>query len=157
MLLLDIDGVLSPDAAPATPAGFVEHALGEYQVRIAQQHGEWLRSLLGEFDLVWATSWEDDANRLISPLLGLPRLPFIEFTEGRAIGTWKLPCVVRFVGNRPCAWVDDELDSDADDWARAREIPTLLVRADPSQGLTRRQITALRRFAARVSESHDEG
>ena len=151
LLLLDIDGVLSPDAARSVPVGFVEYELGEYQVRLAHEHGGWLRSLGSDFELVWATSWEQDANRLISPLLDLPVLPFVEFTKGRAAGTWKLPAVADFVGDRPCAWIDDELESDADVWARARARPTLLLRADPARGLTDGHVAELRRFAAELN------
>lgn len=151
LLLVDIDGVLSPDAAPSTPAGFVEYDLDEYQVWLAREHGEWLRALADDFDLVWATSWEGDANRLLCPLLGLPELPVVEFRTGRAGGTWKLPAVVDYVGDRPFAWLDDELGRDADGWAASRRHPTLLLRVDPVRGLTSDHVARLRYFAAEVA------
>jgi hypothetical protein len=93
LLLVDVDGVLNPYAAPACPAGYTEHVLfaGEEPVRVCSAHGQWLPELAGRFDLVWATGWGDNANRLLAPLLGLASLPVIgmpppPFCPGRKIG-----------------------------------------------------------------------
>jgi hypothetical protein len=79
LLLLDVDGVLNPYAAPACPPGYTEHDLfpGEDPVRVCAGHGPWLRELAARFELVWATAWCDEANRLLAPLLRIPELPVI--------------------------------------------------------------------------------
>jgi hypothetical protein len=47
LLLLDIDGVLNPFAAPACPPGYTQHDIfpGEKPVRLYPAHGSWLQEL----------------------------------------------------------------------------------------------------------------
>ncbi len=155
LLLLDVDGVLNP-LGVRDRAGFTPHELGEpgttghVRVLLSPDHGRWLTALEDDFDLVWATSWEQDADLLIAERVGLPRgLPFIVFTEQRG-WTSKLPDVIRFVGRRAVAWVDDHLDPDAHAWAESREAPTLLVETDHRVGLKPEHIALLHDFAAVV-------
>ncbi len=44
-------------------------------------HGPQLLSL--PFDLVWATTWEEEANTFIAPVLGLPELPYLTWPSPR--------------------------------------------------------------------------
>ncbi len=157
LLLVDIDGVLNPFTADSVPDGFEEHHLAGMRVLLSRAHGEWLRELGSEFELVWATTWEAEANLLIGPLIGLPELPFITFTpseptfEGYTI---KLPDVIAFVGDRPAAWIDDDLSSDVRYWSHWRRtelgIPTLLVDVYPRLGLSESHVERLRSFAAEI-------
>lgn len=80
LLLLDVDGVLNPFVPPACPPGYTEHGFfpGEDPVRPWAAHGPWLRNW-PRFQIVWATAWGADANRLLAPLLRLPDLPVIGF------------------------------------------------------------------------------
>ena len=87
LLLLDVDGVLNPLGVREAP-GFIPFvvddpgAVGTVPVLLSPEHGRWLTSLADEYQLVWATSWEGDADRLIAERVGLPRgLPFIAFTD----------------------------------------------------------------------------
>ena len=73
--------------------------------------------LLLIFQLVWATSWEHGANRLLAPRLGLPEdLPVIIWPDGAREGaprrrqSWKTPYVAQWVGARPFVWIDDEVN-----------------------------------------------
>jgi len=77
LLLLDVDGVLNPFVAPACPPGYTEHEFfpGEEPVRLCSAHGPWLQELATRFQIVWATAWGADANRLLAPLLQIPDLP----------------------------------------------------------------------------------
>jgi hypothetical protein len=81
LLLLDVDGVLNPFAAPACPPGYTEHEFfpGEEPVRLGRAHGPWLQELATRFQIVWATAWGADANRFLAPLLQIPDLPVIRF------------------------------------------------------------------------------
>lgn len=135
LLLLDVDGPLNPHlAGPLDEFEVVRGAWGVW--RLAPWHGERLLALADTFELVWATAWEDDANRYIAPALGLPELPMIRFSDVvGSTGTWKLATVRRYVGNRPVCWVDDELGADAHQWARRRRVPTMLMDVDPRVGL----------------------
>ena len=109
LLLLDVDGVLNPFAAPACPAGYTEHHFfpGEEPVRLCPAHGSWLQELATRFQIVWATAWGADANRLLAPLLRCPDLPVIPFPPVPFHPRDKLPAITRYAGHRSLAWVDE--------------------------------------------------
>ncbi|MBO0826116.1 MAG: hypothetical protein J2P28_03620 [Actinobacteria bacterium] len=138
ILLIDVDGVLNPWLAPDCPPGFgfYDFFAGE-RVLLSPAHGKLLNSLASQYELVWATAWEHRANQYIAPVLSLPQLPVIEFPlEGRDAFFRKLPAVMAAVGDRPCAWIDDEHRPDHHVWAELRGVPTLLIDIDPAEGLT---------------------
>ena len=62
-------------------------------------------------------------------------------------GTRKLAAVDHYAGDRPLAWVDDELYDDAQNWAQARPARTLLVRTRAAVGLTHDDVDRLLTFA----------
>jgi len=148
LLLLDVDGVLVPYAAAEPPADFLTYTLLGEPAWLAPRHGEWLRPLCELFQLVWATGWEHDANRLIAPILGLPTLPVIVFPRDATGRFAKLPTIAQVVGDQPLAWVDDELTPSAHKWAAGRRAPTLLLHADPTVGLTQEIVMTIATFAA---------
>ncbi|WP_328328147.1 HAD domain-containing protein [Kribbella sp. NBC_00382] len=120
-LLLDVDGPLNPYRAKTVPPGYrlEEIVEGEktWKLLLNQQHGAELTALTDLFELVWATTWEHGANRLIAPRIGLPSdLPVIVWPPGARAGaersrrSWKTPHVARWVGGRPFVWIDDEIN-----------------------------------------------
>jgi hypothetical protein len=118
-------------------------------VLLSPGHGELLLSLERTYELVWATAWEHRANRLICPVLALPELPVIEFPlDGRDLYFRKLPAVIEAVGDRPCAWIDDEHRPDHYTWAERRGVPTLIVDINPAEGLTSDVVVRLAEWAA---------
>ncbi len=139
LFLLDVDGVLNPFAASACPPGYTEHEFfpGEEPVRVCAAHGRWLRELATRFQLVWATAWGVEANRLLAPLLRLPGLPVIGFPLAPFHPRDKLPPVIAYAGHRPLAWIDDQFTPEAHAWAASRAVPTLLIGINPAEGLTR--------------------
>jgi hypothetical protein len=121
IVALDVDGVLAPWLRP--------------------EYGRWLLALVDRCELVWATSWEHDANGHIAPVIGLPLLRVIEFPQAV-----KLPSVDAWCGSRPLAWIDDFFDPAADSWADARNargVPTLLVHVNSKKGLSARHCDAV--------------
>ena len=158
-LLVDVDGVLAPIVFESAPPGFALHTVRaangrEYDVWLNPIHGAWLRTLAGSFAPVWATGWEHEAPRLLGPLLGLPEMPVIEFTQPPVLGVpiWKLPDIISFVGDRPAAWIDDDIDAVVAQWARDRPAPTLLIRPDREIGLTEDHVRQLSEFGERVGD-----
>ena len=154
ILLVDVDGVLNPWLAENCPPGFGEYDFfpGE-RVLLSPGHGELLLSLARAYELVWATAWEHRANRLICPVLSLPELPVIEFPlSGRDLFFRKLPAVIEAVGDRPCAWIDDEHRPDHYTWAASRDVPTLMVDIDPAEGLTTGVVARLAEWAAALGQ-----
>jgi hypothetical protein len=142
LLLLDVDGVLLVWRATEWADGL------DADVGFHPDAPGWLSDLAVVFELAWATTWEDRANDAIGPALGLPRLPFIEFEMDHRARTPKLRSLVAWVGDRACAWIDDDLHADADAWAAGRATPTLLVHVDPAEGMARRHVDELLDWAA---------
>lgn len=134
ILFLDVDGPLLPfgDGVPGPPG----------LARLDPLHGPWLASLPCE--PVWATTWMDEANAEIAPLLGLPPLrvaawpddPVTEAADARAGLHWKTRGLVALAGDRPFAWVDDEIGEADREWVARRHPRALLHRVDPRHGLT---------------------
>ncbi|MBA4862492.1 hypothetical protein H1V43_14030 [Streptomyces sp. PSKA54] len=161
-LFLDIDGPLNPYMAliGPVPEGYGIHltrpegwtATPFLPVLLHPGHGAELRNLSEAYDLVWATTWMDEANEWIGPHLGLPRLPYVAWREvfgGAQDGTyWKTRDIVAYAAGRPFAWVDDEV-TDADrDWVeRHHPADALLLWIDPRTGLTQKHFTALASWA----------
>lgn len=158
-LLIDVDGVLNPlvvadgfEIHELTPTGWVGPALN---VQLSAQHGDWILALTDVFDLVWATTWEESANRLIAPIVGLPNdLPVIPFAEPRLRHEWdisfKSPAVARYVGSHPFAWLDDSItDADTEWFSTVEGIGAYHLQAiDPTVGLTVADCAEVRRWAA---------
>jgi hypothetical protein len=151
LLLLDFDGPLNPHAADGIPPGYEQHEITEgaktWRVLLNPRHGTELKALAGTFDLVWASSWEHGANRLLGPLLGLPELPTILWPDRTPVrrGSWKTPYVADWVGDRAFAWVDDEIG----EVEQARFPQQLILPVDPRVGLTAQDFGILREWAGK--------
>ncbi|MEU7940127.1 HAD domain-containing protein [Microbispora bryophytorum] len=150
LLFLDVDGPLLPfgeDPQRAAPGA----SAGSRLARLTSEVGTRLAALPCE--LVWATTWEEEANAEIAPRIGLPRLPVVSWPEPTGHHTredqwfglcWKTRTLVSWAGGRPFAWVDDEI-TDADrDWVSARHGGrALLHRVESYRGLTDEDFAAL--------------
>jgi len=138
VLFLDIDGVVNPFDGPC-PAGFTEHDLfpGEQAIRVNPDHGLWIIELMVTFDIAWASAWNEDANQLLGPLLGIPVLPGLVMPPAPFAPSAKVPLVAAHAGQRPAIWIDDIHTPEALTWRETRTAPTLLITADPAVGLTR--------------------
>lgn len=159
LLFLDVDGPLIPfggsvreypDGYPTyrSDAGRPEDAGNPLLNRIDPACGPRLASLGCE--LVWATTWMDDANDSIAPWLGLPSLPVVEWPEdvedvGERRGLhWKTRTLVRRAAGRSFVWVDDEITDVDRRWVASHHPGrALLHRVDPRHGLTEADFVAL--------------
>jgi hypothetical protein len=156
LLMVDVDGVISlfSDGWGAAVTGATQpgsfHAIEGMPHFLSATAATHLLALARDFDLVWASGWEERAGEHLPHLLGLPSgLPFLRFERavGRANAHWKLDAIEDFAGARPLAWVDDALGPACEEWALARPAPTLLVQTDPRQGLTAVEATRLSEWA----------
>ena len=148
ILAVDVDGVISL-------FGFEENlddAPGELKLIDGMLHcispaaGGRLVRLSQYYDLVWATGWEERANDHLPSLLGLPQqLPVLTF-GGRAVfgsAHWKVDAIDEYAGDRPLAWVDDNIDATCESWAARRAAPTLLVPTESHRGLEEAHVDVL--------------
>jgi hypothetical protein len=155
ILFVDVDGVVSlfgweRDSSPPGPLYMVEGIVH----RISPESGRLLARLRERFELVWATGWEERANEHLVHLLELEtELPTLTF-DGRArFGSahWKLEALEEFAGDRPAAWIDDNIDAECRAWAEGRDAPTLLVQTETHLGITEEHVERLLAWADELS------
>lgn len=131
-LLLDVDGVLLAEGAGK-------------DVLDASLVAE-LDLLADRYELAWATSWESSANTLLKQA-GRSMWPVVPLTDRASrdpdgYGSPRVIPVLDFVGQRPFAWVDDQLDrGDASMVVAGHDC--LLLRPNPRRGLSGEQIQSL--------------
>ena len=118
---------------------------------IPDEVGARLVTLAERFELVWATGWEDRANEHLPFILKLPfrDLPSLSF-DGRAVfgsAHWKVGAINEYAGDRPAAWVDDNIDETCLEWAENRDAATLIVQTSSAEGLTDEHVSGLLRWA----------
>lgn len=171
VLYLDVDGPLNPYAAQPErrPAGYTTHRMkpqawiDQYpgkppayvkplRVWLNPGHGPRLLDLGQTYDLVWATTWGQEANTFIAPVLGLPPLPVVTWPTLHDTGPqdtfWKTRHLLAHAAGRPFAWIDDELGETDRAYTTAHHTgPALLHHVDPRHGLREADFTTLEAFA----------
>ena len=174
LLYLDVDGPLNPYAAKPhrRPEGYTTHRMKPegwlaqhpglppsrvrpLRVWLNPSHGQALLKLTDRYDLIWATTWREEANTFIAPVLGLPPLPVVDWPTTLAPGPngtfWKTRHLVNHAEGRPFVWLDDELDDrDRDFVAAHHDGPALLHWVDPRVGLPERDFEVVADFARGV-------
>jgi hypothetical protein len=157
--MVDIDGVLSLFGSPETPPWSLRvdgafctiDGIPHFLSHTAAEH---LLGLREDFDLVWASGWEEKAEEHLPHLLGVPEgLPFLRFARAPRgeKAHWKLAAIEAYAGDRPLAWIDDALSEACHAWAQARRAPTLLVQTAPERGLTAREAALLGSWAQQLA------
>jgi hypothetical protein len=147
LLMVDIDGVISlfgfagqmPWTERVTAPAGTFHTIDGVPHFLSPAAAAHLQALATDFDLVWASGWEEKADEYLPCLLGVPAgLPFLRFerSPGRGNAHWKLAAIEQFAGSRALAWIDDAFNTACHDWAGVRPAPTLLVQTTPVRGLT---------------------
>jgi len=157
ILFVDVDGVVSlfgfNPSTQELPGPF--HWIDGVAYCIPPAVGGRLRRLAERYELVWATGWEEKANEYLPFILELERgeLPCLLF-DGRAVfGTahWKLEGIEGYAGERPAAWIDDNLDDSCRLWALNRQAPTLLVQTRSAEGMLDEHVQRLLEWADEVA------
>lgn len=121
-ILLDVDGPLNPFTAKSLPEGYTAHIMRPdswtdprpLKVLLNPLHGPSLASTGAE--VIWATTWEHEANEWIGPHIGLPELPVIDWIDRDYWNTeglyWKTKRIVQWMNEfrpeTPYIWIDDE-------------------------------------------------
>lgn len=157
LLFVDVDGVISlfgfPPDRDHVPGTF--HWIDGVAHCIPPAAGERLMRLAERFELVWATGWEHKANEYLPFILKLPfrDLPCLTFDGQAVFGSshWKLDAIEEYAGDRPAAWIDDNLGDAARLWALSRSGPTLLVETRSGTGMTDDHVQELLTWADSLS------
>jgi hypothetical protein len=141
ILALDVDGVISLFGfeGPVGEAPGRFHLIDGIAHCIPEGLDEHLERLAGEYEIVWATGWEERANELLLTILGLEdELPYLTFDGNARFGTahWKIDAIDDYAAGRPLAWIDDCIDESCRSWAAERDEPTLLLHTRSDEGLT---------------------
>lgn len=165
LLLLDIDGVLNayryrPGATPMPADAFTDLR----RFAVTADHGEtftfWVSpslieqviALAQQVEIAWLTTWQDQANHRVAPVLGLPTFPVAARGEdsGRWDSDWKAGAAVEALSlGRPLIWVDDtEIGPRSRQAFAASGVVHQLIAPDARVGLTRADLEAMTRFAA---------
>jgi hypothetical protein len=150
LLFLDVDGPLIPFGEPQQQAP-LDTTSSSYLSRLDPQTEARLAAL--PCQLVWATTWESEANTEVAFRLGLPPLPVVHWPESTSAGEledqwfnlhWKTRALVAWAAGRPFAWVDDEITEADEDWVaihhRGR---ALLRRVEAAQGITNADLNTI--------------
>jgi hypothetical protein len=117
-LLLDVDGVLNPDFTNRTKMkrqrrsddwvrtrGYDGIKSEWYPLFLNRTHGPALLKLAAQTgaELAWGTTWNEDANKWVGPVVGLPNLPVLTAKRWAKTAT-----VLPALNGRPFVWLDDE-------------------------------------------------
>lgn len=166
LLFWDVDGVFNRFALQSVPGGdWLRHTVDEFPgmaepVPLVLDRADTarVRSLDGVVEHAWATTWNDLANTVLGPLIGLDPMPvahvYRKFSEYDQTAGWKWRHVVDYANGRPFAWIDDGFTMGMLGRADARSrttAPTLLITAHPAVGLTDAMVDDVRGFAAVVA------
>jgi len=177
--LLDVDGVLNATRRgrdtsvwPTWRTGRARASDVTWPITWAPPVTQAIRRVhaAGRTDIRWLTTWLEDANYSLGPLLGLPALPvldepdddtqaargphgFLGSRAGAPTDWWKLTAARRLLDpqpDRPLVWTDDDLawEDGARAWAESRSGPTLLIAPDTDTGLAPEHIAAIEEFCA---------
>lgn len=162
-LLLDVDGVLNAELPrlKAAELGYSEHVVNcrglEFIIRTNPEIESILKPLRYAFDIVWCTSCEDDANKNISHLVGLPdNLPVIhDLVSVKAphpFLCYKTGRVLEWIkdNDRPFAWVDDYLTRCDKRWWERQPIKAKVMRIEPYYGITFKHVSELVEWSKQV-------
>ena len=161
ILFVDVDGVISLFGFTPTPSELPGrfHWIDGVAHCIPDDAGERLARLADRFELVWATGWEEKANEYLPFILKLPKaeLPTLLFQGEAVFGSahWKLDAIGEYAGDRPAAWIDDNLDDACRLWDASRAAPTLLMETRSPIGMTDEHVDELLTWADRVSPAED--
>ncbi len=155
-LLLDVDGVLNAvgSRCPDWQEWYVAKCRGA-TITYSPEVGRAIAEL--DVDVLWLTTWREEANRWIGPLFGWPKHAVIAIEDEDMLSWrswWKLDAAQRLYGENagPFIWVDDDLDAmvDAYDWCKSVDGLPIVPRTDI--GLSRADLLEMRRYVEQKSQ-----
>lgn len=160
-IYLDVDGCLNPITHKQRTKHWVDYKRtrvkvrdGEYPIWYSKGMGIALLSVAADFDaeIVWSTTWTNDANTHISPLVGLPTdlrvAPYDYNKDGDIHNCGKIPAIASMCEENAIVIIDDYLGFGDKCWIKEREFPTLGIKPVENIGITPQHIVEMRNFFA---------
>lgn len=170
LFYMDIDGVLNPFTTRKIE-GYSSFECHAGYIIANKSHIDWINANRDNFDFVWATSWELQANKHFAPAVGLEPFsetilfgkehPYLEFHElypndeirfGLVLnGSFghKIKWIAAHAGDRPFIFCDDLIVPREEEWAKERTkngIPTLFHRPLRYDGLLDQDLKVFESF-----------
>ncbi len=111
---------------------------------------------------MWATTWMEEANEVLAPLLGLPALPVLDWPEPSVEDRYyrlhpKTRSVLAWAGGEAFAWIDDEITAADQEWVDQHHSgAALLLPVDPRHGLTEPDLATLEQWFDRLLPDHEK-
>lgn len=166
-IYLDVDGVINAIGRTHPEpkhTGFPEYKsimANGYQIAYAPELITMLNALAARDDVTikWLTTWEHDAAKILSPLIGLDGADWEVLTgdlhQWGGPDWWKLAAIradVEATSPAAVVWIDDDisLERQAMNWARNRDDVTL-ISPFAKYGLTTEDLTKIYRVANEVT------
>jgi HAD domain in Swiss Army Knife RNA repair proteins len=155
-VFLDFDGVLNPETRPP-PGPFTDWMTAHVDrmtITWSPTVACFISQLAKHAEVLWLTSWAEDAQIHLEPLMGLPRLELAGTDEFEAPWRWWKHDVVMGLwenDHRPFVWIDDDLAlfDDTLEWVSALSSDhALAIAPDPSIGLTPSDLDRIDHFIA---------
>jgi hypothetical protein len=166
IIYLDVDGVLNPDTYNGRHKYWSDYKRYDVEIVFGGKYRIWLsadmcQTLLSvakkhDAEIAWSTTWNNDANHCISPIVGFPELRVVYYdtiNDNDIQNCGKLPYVSADVGSKNAVWIDDYLGYADMVWVNERhngivisQYPTLAIKPESSIGLTQDHIDQIDRF-----------
>jgi hypothetical protein len=159
-IYLDVDGVLNPITHKSRHKHWADYKRHHVKVRDHNNLGLWMSMEMGAAllsvaaehcaEIIWSTTWLDEANEIISPLVGLPNnlrvVPFEYWKDRDEHNCGKIPYIAEFCDDNAIVVIDDCLGFADKCWLNEREYPTLGIKPYDSVGLTKDHIAQVGNF-----------
>jgi len=164
LILVDVDGVLNviTSARERRRLCFhegwqqrrVELDAGTFRLFFNPASGPLLTRLARETgaELAWGTTWEEYANLVVGPLLGLPRLPVAPVADF----PHKAHGIIAWTAGRPFVWFDDEPDAAEVTAALAADQAHLVVSVNEREGITEKHAEIARNWLREFGQGQQE-
>ena len=110
-----------------------------------------------DVDVIWLTTWREEANQWIGPLFGWPKHAVVAIEDEDMLNWrtwWKLDAAKRLYAEEPgpLIWADDDLDVFVDAYEWCKEVDGLPIVPRINVGLTRGHLEQMREYVETRSQ-----
>lgn len=116
VVFLDVDGVvnhlMAADRWNRLPPGMTTRKVRGFDIRWPEWMPSMIQFLVDNHEVVWLTTWRDEANTHLAPLLGIKALPVIDDGDIERAVDWKAPTAAPIAralidAGKRVVWIED--------------------------------------------------